>query len=329
MKTENATPAADTPSGPIETRRRADLKPHPRHSAIFHGLSGQRSRARVDDLIEDIRQRGLVRPVEVTVRDVVMDGHLRIEALRRLGRDEVAVQVRRDLGRDRAAIDRRHLQVNADPSRFDQLERVCLAVRAFEIERGLGYGELPPADRCELHTRLAEALGTSGRTAADYIAIAAAPRRVQEPFVMGRSSRAWAVSQARSLIASGVVIPATVPRGVTPPEVAAAPPPRPTRDAAPAEVAAAPPPRPARDAAPAEVAAAPLPRPVPPRIDRSEAQNGLIASLDEGMVTIFGPGQRIRCGLIDPEHGIRVLGQFSEFGRELKELLERMPPAIR
>jgi hypothetical protein len=294
MKTVNTTPAAETPSGPIETRSRADLKPHPRHSAIFHGLSGQRSRARVDDLIEDIRQHGLVRPVEVTVRDVVIDGRLRMEALRRLGRGEVAVQVRRDPGRDRAAIDRRHLQVNADPSRFDLLERVCLAVRAFEIDGGLGYGELPPAGRRELHARLAEVLGTSGRIVADYVAIAAAPRRVQEPFVMGRSSRAWAVSQARSLIASGVVIPATVPRGVTPPEVVQGP---------------------------------PL-HPIPLRISRSRELRDLIAALVEGMSTLADRGARLGCGVPDLEHNIRILRQFSDFSRELTTRLERMHPAI-
>jgi hypothetical protein len=198
MKTENAAPATETPSGPIETRKRADLKPHPRHNAIFHGFSHQRSRARINGLIEDIRQRGLVRPIEVSVKNVVIDGHLRIEALRRLGRDEVAVHVRRDLARDRAAIDRRHLEVNADPSRFDLLERVCLAVRALEIDGGLGYGELPPAGRRELHIRLAEVLGTSDRIVADYITIAAAPRSVQEPFVGSSPDRVGRRSPVRA-----------------------------------------------------------------------------------------------------------------------------------
>jgi ParB-like chromosome segregation protein Spo0J len=290
MATENTTATTATPLRPIETRKLSDLKPHPRHSAIFHGLSHQRSRARIDDLIEDIRQRGLDRPIEVTVKNVVIDGHLRIEALRRLGRQEVAVHVRRDLGRDRAAIDRRHLQINADPSRFDQLERVHLAVQALEIERGRQYGELLPADQREFRTQVAEILGSSGSIVADYITIATAPQRVQEPFVMGRSSRAEAVRQARSQIASGVVIPATVPGGVASAEVASVPPPTPSL----------------------------------PLIDRGEALRKLIDALVEGMSALSGPDQRIRRGIVDPEHNIRVLRQFADFSREWISKFEAM-----
>jgi hypothetical protein len=135
---------------------------------------------------------------------------------------------------------------------------------------------------------LAEALGTSGRIVADYIAIAAAPQRVQEPFVMGRSSRAWAVSLARSLIASGVVIPATVPRGVAPAAVAPTP---------------------------------PSPK-VLPRSDGGVALNKLIAALVGGMSALSEPAPRIRC-VGDHEHSIRVLRQFADFSRELTSRLER------
>jgi hypothetical protein len=128
----------------------------------------------------------------------------------------------------------------------------------------------------------------------DYITIATAPQRVQEPFVMGRLSRAEAVRQARSQIASGVVIPATIPRGVAPVEVASVPP----------------------------------PDSIPPGVDRSEALRKLIDALEEGMSTISGPGQRIRRGTVDPEHNIRVLRQFSDFSREWTSRFEAMQSPI-
>jgi hypothetical protein len=198
MKTKSAATGTEPLSGPIEMRRLADLKPHPRHNDLFH----RRPYRSLDRLAADIRRHGLGRPVEVTVDNFVIDGHGRIEAVRRLGRKEIAVCVRRDLADDWVAIDRRHIEVNVDRPSSEKLDRVRLAVRMLEIEKGREFGKLLPADRPELRKRVAYILGTSGAKVADYITIAAAPMWLQRQLLPGATSLARVVGLARDLIAT-------------------------------------------------------------------------------------------------------------------------------
>jgi len=94
----------------------------------------------------------------VNRQNVVIDGHLRIEALA-FGRQEVDVHVRSDLARDRAAIDRRHSRSRRSiPIR--QLERVHLAVQALEMRGAPVRRGLPPPGVSFAH-HLAEVLGTT------------------------------------------------------------------------------------------------------------------------------------------------------------------------
>jgi hypothetical protein len=169
-----------------------------------------------------------------------------------------------------------------------------MAVRLLEIEKDREYGKLLPDDRPELRERVAAILGKSGPIVADYITIALGSMRLQEEFSRGWWSRTGAARKARALIASRVVIPATIPRGV----------------------------------APAEVASVPPPHSIPPSVDRSEALRKLIDALEEGMSALSGPGQRIRRGLVNPEHNLRVLRQFADFSREWISRFEAMSSPI-
>src|SRR4051812_42820141 len=69
------------------------LKAHPRQEAIFPG----RLRDGIEELAEDMRRRGLQRPIEVLPDGTVVTGHRRTWAAEVLGWEEIDAVVRDDL----------------------------------------------------------------------------------------------------------------------------------------------------------------------------------------------------------------------------------------
>ena len=179
---------AAEPARRIETRRLSDLKPHTHQDELFHPMS----RAELARLAEDIRRHGLLQPVEVTPDGRIIDGHQRVRAARKLGRAEITVWVREDLAGDERAVDRRHIEANLHRRQLAPLDRVRLARRMLEIERGCRFGVLVPHEEGELRDRVGEVLHMSGRNAQRYLNIGAAPMEVQRAYSEGRLPMALA-----------------------------------------------------------------------------------------------------------------------------------------
>jgi hypothetical protein len=96
MTKKEATPPA---ARKIEMRQIADLKPHPKQAQLF----GHTPRHQIEELAADIRRNGQLQPGEVLPDNTLLAGHNRAEALRLLGRTEMAVWVRDDLANDPVA----------------------------------------------------------------------------------------------------------------------------------------------------------------------------------------------------------------------------------
>ena len=85
------------------------LREHPRHREIDTQLSD----AEIDLLAEDIRANGQQTPIEVTPDGVIVCGHQRVRALKKLGREVAAARVRHDLaGAGAAAVEERMINDN-------------------------------------------------------------------------------------------------------------------------------------------------------------------------------------------------------------------------
>ncbi len=77
-----------SPAGATELRSTSELRGHPRAGLVPEiGAEGYRM------LRADIERRGLLVPLEITAEDVVLDGHVRLRAVRELGLDPVPVRI--------------------------------------------------------------------------------------------------------------------------------------------------------------------------------------------------------------------------------------------
>ena len=67
--------------------RITDIKPHPKNSEIYD-LSN------IDDLVESIKEVGLLQPLIINKYNQILSGHRRFESIKRLGWKEVNVEVK-------------------------------------------------------------------------------------------------------------------------------------------------------------------------------------------------------------------------------------------
>src|SRR4051794_19579907 len=108
-----AAPAPASTDAPREKRVKswliADLTPHPDQDRLFRALEGEE----FESFVESMRD-GLHVPIEVTPDGMVISGHQRHRAAKKLGWAEITAWVRDDLAGDNAAIARRHIEANLD-----------------------------------------------------------------------------------------------------------------------------------------------------------------------------------------------------------------------
>src|SRR5581483_11947356 len=168
-----STPAAR--AGRLESRPLSRLQRHPAAS-FLPGMTGDAFWAFVDD----VRQRGVQVPLDITAHDVVLDGHLRLRAAAHLALSELLVRVVEPEDEVeyllRAALNRRHLSASQRAAIAVKLG-VHLEAQAGAEARRLGnlkqnaveVAALPP--RGKTRELVAELAGVSARIAQDALTV--------------------------------------------------------------------------------------------------------------------------------------------------------------
>ena len=88
----------------------SELKPHPQQQLVPN-----MSQSEYADLVNDIRQNGILQPIDITYENVILDGHHRFRAAKELGIKDVEVRIPEliDISEDEylisVALNRRHL----------------------------------------------------------------------------------------------------------------------------------------------------------------------------------------------------------------------------
>src|SRR4051812_26208118 len=104
------------------------LKPYQHQDEVFRPLA----ECDLDALAEDMRCNGQIHPVEITKDRVIIDGHQRVAAAKRLGWTEVDVWVRADL--DELGIAHRHVEATLNRRQLDPLDLARAAKRLQQIK---------------------------------------------------------------------------------------------------------------------------------------------------------------------------------------------------
>jgi N6-adenosine-specific RNA methylase IME4 len=203
----------------MERRRLGELVPHP-EAAEVPTLSEPGYRA----LRDDIAVRGVLVPLEVTADGTLLDGRSRLRAARELGHEMVEVvvvapenQLEHIL---RAALHRRHLDASQRAAlalklvRFDQLRRDACARQRANLRRGSEVATLPARDEAAAQGRtrelVAEAAGTSARTAQDVITVHEHNLELYEQILRGEQKANTAANRVRQALRDAKM-PAALP----------------------------------------------------------------------------------------------------------------------
>jgi len=153
------------------SRRISELRPHPKQQAIY----GDLSEAEFEALVSDIHKNGLRQPPEIASDGTIIDGHQRIRAYVRLGKEEIEVFLREGLSDDE--IEERFLRGNYTRRQLDPLSKARVIQAIAELER-----RRPGSPGVELRDRIAQQLGDaiSGRTVDRYLKLLELPLPIQE-----------------------------------------------------------------------------------------------------------------------------------------------------
>lgn len=171
-----AAPAAqpsDEGDGDIETWRVDDLTPHPLQAKYFSDLPA----AQFDELVADIKRRGMREPVEILPSGLIISGHQRRRAAIRLNKEEVLVRVRHDLANaGEAAEELALIQANRHRRQLSKIEqaRCYKRVRELKTESGESFG------RGQLREEFAKQFGMSGRNLDRYAELLDHPKELQD-----------------------------------------------------------------------------------------------------------------------------------------------------
>ncbi len=126
-----------------------------------------------------LRREGLREPIPVTPDGVIIDGHQRVRAARRLGWTHITVWVRDDLADDQVAIDRAHIDANQNRRQLDPLDEVRMARRRAEMKLGRKPGGLFEHEMKALCGRLADKMRLSRRNVQRLLNISGIPMPIQ------------------------------------------------------------------------------------------------------------------------------------------------------
>jgi ParB-like chromosome segregation protein Spo0J len=277
---------SDTKGNPprkrFEKRNICDLKPHPEQDALFRPTSPEE----FTEFKKDIKKNGIREPIEITLENVVISGHRRLQAAKELGWKTVQVWVRDDLA-DETAVALRHIEANRERRQLDTLDQMRLEVRKLEIEKKRKPGGLVGDDWHVLKARLENVLEKSGRSVQRYQNVLNAPMEVQDAYSKGKLPMKLAekVGQQRPALQD---------------EIAAA-----IRDG--------------ED--PTEAIVSRLRKPkVKPR-EPGKQLGDLVRNIEETMEDLSGHEKEIQRNLYSLENDLEVLKRFASYSKELRKVL--------
>jgi len=158
------------PTKHIEKRKLDSLKPHPRQNQNFDPHTDETIRS----LAKDMQANGQLTPVEITADGTLIAGCGRVQAVRLLGWDEVAVWVRDDLKSD-ADVELRLIEDNDNRRQLTPLGKARLAKRRWELQ-----GKSSKRGEGLLRDQLGKILDMSGRNLDRYLRVLEAPIEVQQ-----------------------------------------------------------------------------------------------------------------------------------------------------
>ncbi len=137
-------------------------------------------------LAANIALRGLKQPIEVLPDGTILNGHMRLKALRLNGASDAAVLVRYDLaGADEATRERVFIEENLLRRQLDPLAKARAVLGLFLAEKKKPRARLYGRDEAEARDRVGQAIGMSGRNLNRYFAVLSTPTEVQEALRAG------------------------------------------------------------------------------------------------------------------------------------------------
>lgn len=158
------------------------LKENPLQKRYFGDVSAYDLKA----LAANIAVRGLKQPIEALPDGTILNGHMRLRALRLNGATEAAVLVRYDLAdADEATREWVFIEENLLRRQLDPLAKARAVLGLFLAEKRKSRSRLFGRDEAEARDRVGQAIGMSGRNLNRYFAVLAAPTEVQEALRSG------------------------------------------------------------------------------------------------------------------------------------------------
>ena len=158
------------------------LRDHPRQAEMFGDVDEEELKA----LVENMDKRGQRDPVHVTPDGIVIAGHQRVRAAKRLGWKEIDVVVRHDLvAGGEAAVEEHFLEDNFVRRQLSPLARARCIKRLMELEEGREAARFGFTKKEQLKARIAARMGLSARSVSRYLLLLDAPEAVQRVFAKG------------------------------------------------------------------------------------------------------------------------------------------------
>jgi ParB family chromosome partitioning protein len=166
----------------IESWPIANLSDHPDQAKMFHDLDGPE----FDAFVTSIKRDGLYTPIWVTPAGVIIDGHQRVRAARKLGWPAIKAWVRDDLAGDKDAIARAHLDANQNRRQLGPLDKARTLKRQMELDRKRERRPLTAKETLEWRDRVGQRMGMSGRHAGRLLNIVTCPMPIQKAVSDGK-----------------------------------------------------------------------------------------------------------------------------------------------
>lgn len=172
-----------TPRQPRRERWRLDrLAPNPLQSRYYQDLS----EADLKALAKNILHRGQRQPIEALEDGTILDGHMRLAALRLNGATEADVLVRHDLAdADDAEKERAFLESNVLRRQLTPIAKARAVLGLYLAERNKPRAKLYQSEEAEAIDRIGRAIEMSGRNLRRYFAVLSTPTEVQATFERG------------------------------------------------------------------------------------------------------------------------------------------------
>jgi hypothetical protein len=183
---KKATADAPPPAPRTERWKIARLKPNPLQRQFFRDLSA----ADLTALAENIRLRGQKQAVEALPDGTILDGHQRVEALRRNGTTHADVLVRYDLAKaSEVEKERAFIETNVLRRQLGPLGKARAVLGLLKAELGKRQdSDLRGWDTAKARERIEQAVGMGERNLNRYLSVLRSAPEVQAAFEDGHLS---------------------------------------------------------------------------------------------------------------------------------------------